>query len=68
MFLAQEREGALIAPVVVLAENADDEKGDLPPMEDLVKRIPPAARELMEQLFRPHFVTVKRIPLSALKK
>jgi len=47
-------------------ENAE-EKGDLPPMEDLVKRIPAAARELLEELFRARFVTVKRVPKSALK-
>ncbi len=36
-------------------------------MEDLVKRIPAPARELMEELFRARFVTVKRVPKSALK-
>ena len=40
---------------------------DLPPMEDLVKRIPAPTRELLEELFRARFVTVKRIPQSALK-
>ena len=39
----------------------------LPPMEDLVKRIPAPAREAMEELFRARFVTVKRIPAAALK-
>lgn len=41
--------------------------GALPPMEDLVKRIPLPARELMEELFRARFVTVRRIPKTALK-
>ena len=36
-------------------------------MEDLVKRIPAPTRELMEELFRARFVTVRRIPQSALK-
>ncbi len=36
-------------------------------MENLVKRIPGPARELMEELFRARFVTVKRVPKSALK-
>lgn len=45
----------------------DSVEAPLPPMEDLVNRIPAPARELMEQLFRTHFVTVKRIPKSALK-
>jgi hypothetical protein len=48
-------------------EEAPEDKGDLPPMEDLIKRIPSPAREAMEELFRARFVTVKRIPQSALK-
>ena len=39
----------------------------LPPLEDLVQRIPAPARELMEELFRARFVAVKRLPKSALK-
>ena len=39
----------------------------LPPLEDLVKRIPSATRDLLEELFRARFVTVKRVPKSALK-
>jgi hypothetical protein len=39
----------------------------LPPLEDLVKRIPLATRDLLEELFRARFVTVKRVPKSALK-
>lgn len=41
--------------------------GELPPMEDLVKRIPMPTRDLLEELFRARFVTVRRIPPSALK-
>jgi hypothetical protein len=50
-------------------ENTEPESGEssLPPMEDLVKRIPAPARALMEELFRARFVTVKRVPKSALK-
>jgi hypothetical protein len=36
-------------------------------MEDLVKRIPAPTRELMEELFRARFVTVRRIPSRDLK-
>ena len=51
-------------------ENIEPEPGEasLPPMEDLVKRIPAETRELMEELFRARFVTVKRVPKSALKE
>jgi hypothetical protein len=45
----------------------EDEKAQLPPMDDLIKRIPLPARETLEDLFRARFVTVKRIPKSALK-
>jgi hypothetical protein len=36
--------------------------GELPPLEDLVKRIPPATRELAEQLFRAKFIGVRQVP------
>ena len=41
--------------------------GPLPALEDLVKRIPAPARELMDELFRAKFVSVKRVPKAALK-
>jgi type IV secretory pathway protease TraF len=69
-FLSSERENGgpvLVAPSTAAALNADDEKGELPPMEDLVKRIPAQTRDLIEDLFRARFVTVKRIPKAALK-
>jgi hypothetical protein len=67
-FLSAEREnGTSTAVLPVPAAMVEDEKGELPPMEDLVKRIPAQARDLMEDLFRARFVTVKRIPKTALK-
>ncbi|WP_164976085.1 hypothetical protein [Oleiharenicola lentus] len=48
-------------------ESPPEDKGSLPPLEDLVKRIPMPTRDLMEELFRAKFVTVKRVPQSALK-
>lgn len=39
----------------------------LPPMDDLIQRIPAAAREAIDQLFRAKFITVKRLPASAFK-
>jgi hypothetical protein len=66
-FLAQEREMGIVTPTLMHLEAPPEEKGDLPPMEDLVKRIPAPAREVLEELFRARFVTVKRIPQSALK-
>lgn len=67
-FLAQEREnGYSPVPVATRAVVEEERTGELPPLEDLVKRIPMPTRDLMEELFRAKFVTVKRIPTSALK-
>lgn len=65
--LAQEREMGIVTPALEHMEAQEEPKADLPPMEDLVNRIPAPARELMEELFRARFVTVKRMPKSALK-
>ena len=67
-FLAQEREMGNLTPTLMHVEKAPEEQpGELPPMEDLVKRIPMPTRDLLEELFRARFVTVKRVPSSALK-
>ena len=39
----------------------------LPPLDELVARIPAPTRELLDELFRARFLTVRRIPVSALK-
>jgi len=58
----------VVTPQLTHEERLPQEKqGDLPPMDDLVKRIPAPVRETMEELFRARFITVKRIPQSALK-
>lgn len=64
-FLAQERENTPVA----LPAKADEPEatGDLPPMDDLIKRIPAPARAVIDELFRARFVTVKRMPKAALK-
>lgn len=65
-FLAQEREnGAIVVPVN--AAPAEEPQGDLPAMDELVKRIPMPTRDLLEELFRARFVTVRRMPRAALK-
>jgi hypothetical protein len=66
-FLAQEREMGNVTPALMHVESPPEEKGAMPPMEDLVQRIPQPARDLMEELFRARFITVKRMPASALK-
>jgi hypothetical protein len=58
---------------VVTSQSGYDERlpmekpGELPPMDDLVQRIPGPVREALEELFRARFIGVKRIPQSALK-
>jgi hypothetical protein len=48
-----------------LAEETDPKS--LPPLEELVQRIPPEVREVLDDLFRARFTTVRRVPRKALK-
>lgn len=66
-FLAQQGSTDAVPAIPVQSERGDENQDNLPPMEDLVKRIPMPTRDLMEELFRAKFITVKRIPQSALK-
>jgi hypothetical protein len=66
-FLAEQRPAGLANADGGGASDAEEEKGDLPPLDDLVQRIPPATRELVDEIFRAKFITVRRIPKSALK-
>ncbi|MFI5335641.1 MAG: hypothetical protein ACHQ5A_02580 [Opitutales bacterium] len=50
-----------------LPDTAPEVGAPLPALDGLVQRIPAEAREVMEELFRAKFVTVKRVPRSALK-
>ena len=65
--LAQEREMGIVTPTLEHLEAPEESKADLPPMEDLVNRIPAQARALVEELFRGRWVTVKRFPSRDLK-
>ena len=67
VFLAEEQENGFVVPAPVPPAAAIESQGGLPPMEDLVRRIPMPTRDLLEELFRAKFVTVKRVPQSALK-
>lgn len=68
-FLAEARErGEPLAPVRAQEEIADETDAKaLPPLNELVNRIPAEVREALEDLFRARFVTVKRVPKRALK-
>ena len=68
-FRADSRERGepdLPAGLIVEATEETDTKG-LPALEDLVKRISPETRELMDELFRAKFTGVRRVPAKALK-
>ncbi|MBI3885441.1 MAG: hypothetical protein HY302_06900 [Opitutae bacterium] len=68
-FLSEQSfQEAASAPLSVAAPAEPEEPaGALPPLAELVNRIPAPVRGLMEELFRAKFVTVKRVPKSALK-
>ena len=67
-FLAEARERG--EPVVQRPAAEAEEESDtkaLPPLEQLVNRIPAEARELLDELFRAKFTTVRRVRKSDLK-
>ncbi len=68
-FLAEQRVQPSAPTPAGRAAPADEpeDRAPLPPLDELVNRVPPAARDLLEELFRAKFVTVKRVPRSALK-
>lgn len=70
-FLAEQRiaSGVALPPTRAGGANGaeDDPATSLPPLEDLVSRIPAPTRALLDELFRAKFVTVRRVPKSALK-
>jgi len=68
-FLAEARDrGEPIARARAQEDIADETDAKaLPPLSELVNRIPAEVREALEDLFRARFVTVKRVPKRALK-
>lgn len=69
-FFAEQREQGAPLPVASAAEVAEeiDAKTPLPALDELVKRISPEARAVMDELFRAKFTTVRRVPRQALKE
>ena len=58
--------GELATPAATEAVEETDTK-NLPPLAELVNRIPPEVREALDDLFRGKFVRVVRVPKKALK-
>lgn len=68
-FIAEAR-GRGESPVATPPSDEDDDERSakkLPPLSELVERIPAETRELMEELFRAKFVAVRKVKKSALK-
>lgn len=69
-FISESRGRGEPAPApVAMATAVRDEASDqpLPQLDELVQRIPSETRELLDELFRAKFVTVRRVPQDALK-
>ncbi|MBS0662767.1 MAG: hypothetical protein JSR48_05850 [Verrucomicrobia bacterium] len=68
-FMAEQREQG--EPVVVAAPSEAAEETEsstpLPSLADLIAQIPAETREVMDELFRAKFTTVKRVPKKSLK-
>lgn len=58
--------GELATPAAAEAVEETDTK-DLPSLDAVLQRIPPAVRETVDDLFRARFVRVVRVPKNALK-
>lgn len=63
----QAQAGSFRTAASTAPEPEPDAGKPLPPMDDLVAKIPAPNRALLEELFRARFVTVKRVPASALR-
>ncbi len=69
-FLAEARgrgESASANPAVARESAEDNGAKALPALDELVKRIPPEAREILDELFRARFTAVRRVKKSELK-
>ena len=56
------------APETAAEDEEEEEKETpLPALDELVQRLSPETRELLDDLFRAKFVTVRRVPKQALK-
>lgn len=68
-FLAEARDrGETVAPAKAREEIPDEtDPKALPPLDELVQRIPVEVRDVLDDLFRAKFTKVRRIPAKALK-
>ena len=67
-FLAESKQNGVPPPPTPVAAPTDAEADKpLPRLDDLVARIPEETRELLEELFRAKFTTVRRVKTADLK-
>ena len=59
--------GEVVAPVRAEAATEEADPRNLPPLDELVRRIPPEVRATLDDLFRAKFIAVRRVPKNALK-
>lgn len=55
------------APALATEAMEETDAQGLPPLDELVKRIPGEVREALDDLFRVKYTTVRRVPKKALK-
>ncbi len=68
-FLADARERGEVVVAARPAEPVEENEATaLPALNELVQRIPAEVREVLEDLFRARFVSVKRVPKKALTR
>ena len=64
---ARARGEPVAATLAAKVEVDEADKKPLPPLDSLVQQIPAEVRETLDELFRAKFITVKRVPSTALK-
>lgn len=66
--LAELRErGEAAAPARPAEVASEETPARLPPLDELVPKLKPEVRELLDELFRARFTAVRKVPAKALK-
>lgn len=68
-FIAEQKEQGEPVAVAAGTDAAEETESStpLPALADLIQQIPAETREVMDDLFRAKFTTVKRVPKKSLK-
>ena len=64
---ARERGEPVVTAVATSEAVVETDTQALPALDELVARVSPEARELLNDLFRAKFTVVRRVPVKALK-